>query len=372
MQPIRYENMTKSLFLSLFLLVNCFVFTAQAIEVTQLYTAKVAVDGQSNAERADGLKQAMKQVMLKVGGNSDFEQDASIKSALTRPQAYVAQFYYDRVDQQSMLIAEFDELKVNQLFYQAGLPILGSIRPLLTVWLIEEDNLERKIIDHSSEHLLAQKVQSFSAERAVPMVLPLMDLEDINRVQVSDVWGRFAEPVKEASERYLAEASVIIRVSNNTLVEPVLVDEETCEAPCQVNQYALDWSILEGVQQFGERLHGNSPELLLEQALESISAHIHQQYALSTDTTNVMTIEIANVDSMKTFVEISQFLSDFSAVSSVKLRYAEGEVRRFDIGLIGSEQTFMASVKLVDELQQIIDPLADIDEQAIPVFYWQK
>ncbi|GLX85622.1 hypothetical protein tloyanaT_18740 [Thalassotalea loyana] len=372
MQPIRIDNMAKSLVLTIILLINCFCFSVKAVEVTELYTGKIEVQGQSRADRDTGLQQALEQVMLKVGGNNDFASNPQISTALKSPSRYVAQFYYDRVDQQTLLVAEFDENKVNQLFYDAQLPILGNIRPLLTVWLVEEHGLARNIINHSSDNVLAQKVKAFSEQRAVPMVLPLMDLEDISRVQVSDIWGRFEEPVKVASERYLAEASVIIRISDNTLVEAGISESQNCELPCQQSLYALDWSIVEDYQQFGSRIQGSNPELLVEEALTAISQHIHQQYALSMNTQNIVTIEVANVDSMSTYVAVSQFLADFSAVSDVKLRYAQGSVRRFDVSLLGSRQAFMASIELVDELKQIIDPLAQIDEQATPVFYWQE
>ncbi|QOL25191.1 DUF2066 domain-containing protein [Thalassotalea sp. LPB0316] len=371
MQPIRIQKMAKSLVFTLILLMSCVFLSAQAVEVTQLYTGKVEVQGQDNTSRDIALAQAMEQILLKVGGNNDFLAQQVILDALKAPSRFVAQFYYDRVDQKTLLVAEFDENKINQLFYQAELPILGNIRPLIAVWLVEEQDLSRRIINHSSEHVLARKVKDFSQQRAVPMMLPLMDLEDINRIQVSDIWGRFAEPVKAASERYLAETSVIIRVSNNTLIEQDLAVQD-CQLPCQQTFYALDWSILESYQQFGERLQGSNPELLLEQALVSISEHIHQQYALSTNTRNIFTIEVANVDSLNTYVEISKFLTDLSAVSNVTLSYAQGSVRRFDIALLGSKQAFMASIKLIDKLQQFVDPLAQVDEQAIPVFYWQQ
>jgi len=125
--------------------------------------------------------------------------------------------------------------------------------------------------------------------------------------------------------------------------------------------------LIESYQQFGERIQGTNKQQLLETALVAITQKVNERYALSSESKQQYTIEVANVESLTTYVEITRFLADFSAVTGVKLSYAQGSVRRFELTLLGTEAAFLASLKLVDQLKQEIDPLAGVDEQAIPV-----
>ena len=54
-------------------------------------------------------------------------------------------------------------------------------------------------------------------------MMPLMDLTDANQLTTSDVWGRFQQPIKEASSRYLAEAIVVMRISNSSLLTDTIL-----------------------------------------------------------------------------------------------------------------------------------------------------
>lgn len=43
----------------------------------------------------------------------------------------------------------------------------------------------------------------------LPVSIPLMDLDDNMAVNATDVWGRFADPILKASQRYGAEMVVL-------------------------------------------------------------------------------------------------------------------------------------------------------------------
>ena len=88
--------------------------------------------------------------------------------------------------------------------------------------------LSAKYISSTSNSLLPQSIDDFSQLRGLPLVMPIMDLTDLSAVTITDVWGRFSQPVAQASARYMAEAVVVIRVSNSSLI----VDQEI-EDCCQ-------------------------------------------------------------------------------------------------------------------------------------------
>jgi hypothetical protein len=356
-----------------------FISTANAIELTDLYQAKVTVTSQSNGEKNNALKQAMRQVLLKVGGQSSVLADENVKKALNNYQQFIAQYSYQRENGKIFLIAQFDENKINHLFYQAGLSLWGNLRPQILLWLIEEEGFERQVVAESSNAPYPFIVQQFSQQRGLPISMPLMDLTDVESISIVDLWGRFIEPIKAASKRYQAEAIVVFRLSNSSLL-PQANDEEWCEAPCPQNsepaKYALDWRLFTQSEQLERTTQphfyqGNDKTALFKQALQEMTQEIYEFYALNSAENHQVEIDVVNIDSLEGYVEVFNFLSNLSSVKSVQLVSANGQNRRFRLDLLGDKQTLLASLKLNKQLRQQAD-LTPFRTDNIPVFYWVK
>ncbi|MFT7007896.1 MAG: hypothetical protein ACJAXJ_002435 [Colwellia sp.] len=399
--------MFKTLILLLLVMASFLPFTAiEAVEVKDLYQASVTINSRNNTDKAIALKEALAAVMVKVGGNKSVLENKMIKKSLNDYRLYLNQYRYQLKTIHSMkpvlenqtqtkqlfLLASFNEDKINQLFQQANLAIWGSLRPQVLLWLVNEDGLIRTIMSNSTNSNLPFMVNDFSDQRGLPIMMPLMDLTDANQITLSDIWGRFEQQVRKASSRYLAEAIVIMRISNSSLLASTPqanVEPDNCGLLCtqttvEEQSYILDWSLLawnlEGKQKrVSQQYQGSDQKELLKQGLAEITELIYQHYALSTTSNNDFTIEVANIDSLATYVDVFDFLTNLSAVKSVTLLNAEGASRRFNLQLLGSSDALVASLKLNKQLKQFIDPLArfnastlknEVGELAIPIFYW--
>ena len=398
--------MFKGIFFLLFVITSFLLsMPLKAVEVKGLYQASIAINSQNSSDRAHALKKALAAVMLKVGGEKSVLDNNVIKQSLKNYRLYLSQYRYQHkalqvADQQGnkkqlFLLASFNKDKINQLFQQANLPLWGSLRPQVLLWLIDEQGLTRRIMSNSSASNLPFMVNEFSAQRGLPIIMPLMDLVDTNNIQLSDLWGRFQQPIKAASRRYLGEAIVVMRISNSSLVnfdkdEEVNAEPSDCGLLCaqfhtSKQQYVLDWSLLDwglikGQQKLSQQYQGSVPQVLLEQGLADITELIYQRYALSTTSDKDFVIEVENVDSLATYVAVFDFLNNLSSVKSVTLLSAKAGARRFNLQLLGSEEALLASLKLSKQLTQYIDPLAQFNEPLInekpekfvPIFYWQN
>ncbi|GAA5134303.1 DUF2066 domain-containing protein [Thalassotalea piscium] len=362
-------------YLLLFFLLNYSALSA-AIEVTDLYVAKIEVSSQNNKERIQALKAALTSVFLKVGGQKEVLSLTEIRSALTRYNQYLSKYHYAKNAGKNYLVATFDEVKVNQLFINANIPIWGSLRPQVLFWVVNEDGLSREIVSGSSNSDIGQQLFEFSEQRGLPILMPLMDLTDASIVSISDVWGRFPQPIIQASNRYSAETIIAIRVSNRSLLsEQELQTLESC--PLCRPSLVLDWHLISDVNNvarfnIGKSYQGLDKLALLKEALSDITDEIYKNYAFSSDENNDYIIDIANVSSLSIYSEVTNFLTQLSAVQSVQLINAQGENRRFKLKLIGSKQALLSSLKLNQLLKQEYDPLAPVVENAVPVFYWSK
>jgi uncharacterized protein len=370
---IRYWFVFTTFFMSISICLSI-----HAVEVKDLYVAKVPIESQGQSDLNRALKQTLSAVLIKVGGHKSVLSHEAIKPQLNRYNNFVTHYRYERRDNQQFLKASFDEAKINQLFVEANLPIWGSLRPQVVLWLVDEQGLMREVISETSLSPLINTVSNFSSLRGLPIAIPLWDLSDTNVVSTSDVWGRFSQPVFHASKRYNAEAIIIIRLSDNSLLtdEQMASVTDACELLCQP-AVSLDWSYLPADNEyqpplFSERYEGFDRNELLSQALSDITDDIYQRYALTTGENNQYEIDVANVDSLSRFVQVSQFLQGLSSVQAVKLTQANGQVRRFSLTLLGSQQAFLASLKLNNVLKQHIDILNPIVDEKIPVFYWER
>lgn len=396
--------MLKKLYFLLFVIIIFLPSMAlNAVEVKGLYQASIALNSQNSSDRAHALKKALAAVMLKVGGEKSVLDNNIIKKSLSNYRLYLSQYQHKALQmpdrqgnkKQLFLLASFNEAKINQLFQQANLPLWGSLRPQVLLWLVDEQGLNRRIISNSSMSNLPFMVNNFSAQRGLPIMMPLMDLTDANQIKLSDVWGRFQQPIKEASSRYLAEAIVVMRISNSSLVamnndKQAAIELSDCGLLCaqpepKKQHYVLDWSLLDwslikGQQKFSQQYQGNVPQELLQQGLADITELIYQRYALSTTSHNDFVIEVENIDSLATYVDVFDFLNDLSSVKSVTLLNAKAGARQFNLQLLGSKEALLASLKLNKQLRQNIDPLAqfnealieDHPENIVPIFYWHK
>ena len=384
-------------FIVLFIVISALFSSMQvfAVEVENLYNAKIIVNSQTNSERKLALQQAMRAVVLKVGGQQTLLSVTEIRKAVKNVSRYVANYRYQRNGENIHLMVNFDENKINQLFEQINAPIWGRLRPKILLWLVEESGLTRTIVSTSTHSLdnnnnFPQMVEDFSALRGLPIIMPLMDLTDANNILTFDVWGRFATQVQAASTRYNPEAIIIVRLSNSSLVPLTADSERRDQKECllcqkQKNQYALDWSFIADAQSysideingqiFGEIIYGPTPKELLQQALSTISDKIYQKYALMSNGDNRYIIDVANISSLKRFIKVEQFLQQLSSVKSVKLLSASGDNRRFELSLKSSGRALLASLKLNKQLKHYIDPLAvplaGSFDDVVPVFYWE-
>jgi len=386
---------------------NCFVFccififslsaSVCAIEVKDLYQAKVPVSSQTPSKRNAALKKAMQAVLIKVGGQVSVLKNDAIKQAVSNHRLYVSQYSYSREEikqlplsnnkntssepaiasESLVLLASFDEDKINTLIQNSGLSLWGRLRPQVLLWLIEEDKLSRQILSESSHSNYPLIVANVAQSRGLPVVMPLMDFTDSTNISMTDLWGRFSLPVTKASQRYSADAIVVIRVSNSSLLAESEVQADCrplCDTSTNNEQVVLDWTLFNSnvLQPSKQQYHGENSELLLAKALSDITNVIYQGYALSANTEQEMIIDVANVDSMGAYVALTHFLRELSSVNSVELLSAQGSNRRFNLKLLGSKVTLLSSLKLDNKLKQYIDPLAEVIVDAVPIFYWDK
>jgi len=191
-------------------------FTASATQRIVVNEAKILVEDQSSRAQQKASKQALREVFLKMSGSTQSLSNAGVKAALASPQSLLRSYRYSYEGNQTFYIAEFDASKVAEILQREMLPLWGDRRPETLIWLAVQDKNENKIIiDESLELPIAEALKTTAQERGLPLSLPLMDLTDNVNITTYDVWGRFIEPVREASRRYSVDNIIAARLYEN-------------------------------------------------------------------------------------------------------------------------------------------------------------
>jgi len=183
---------------------------ASAARMADIYTAAVPMVGEGDEVRRAAFSDALARVLVKATGRADAAQDIRLFS---EPAAMVQQF---RRESGSGLWVRFDSAAVRRTLESNGITVWGDDRPLTAVWLaFDMGNGERDVLastpgEGASAALRRDLLESAQA-RAVPLVLPLRDSEEIAEVSFADVWGDFSSRVTQASRRYGADAVLIGR-----------------------------------------------------------------------------------------------------------------------------------------------------------------
>jgi len=298
-----------------------FVFAASivsAAEVTDLYQAQAPVESQSEQDRHRLAPELLKQVLIKVVGDRRAVEQADISALITDAERYIDQFYYqqimktvsgDAAEQQLVLTLEFDANGINNALQRIGLPVWDKIRPQSLIWVAIEYAGKQQLIGEDDEDSLLVYFEQAAKKRGIPLLLPLMDLEDQTQLTFNDVSTGNNIAVKQASDRYGASVIVTARLRGN---------ETSAEISWQAmlgddierwsSQGTVQSAIQSGMDEFADRL-GRRLNI-------SFSAAGH----------NEMAIQVTGIEDYEAYSRLMDYLGSLQVVSDIK------------VGSLGSEK----------------------------------
>ena len=160
----------------------------------------------------------------------------------------------------------------------------------------------------------------------------------MSAVNVDDIWGLFPESVDLASERYRADAVVMMRVYQS-----------------DSGLWSGNW-LLNLKQSFetGSRYESELTELL-ESLVSDLAGVLSSRYAVSKvsgEQGSVLEIEVSHINSFADYVEIQRYLSELPPVSSMTMKWVRNGKAGYQVKLIGSKDQFFEHVDLGGRLKK--------------------
>ena len=330
-----------------------FSATATAARVTDLYAASGVLPAESESPLTDAFNEALGKVLVKVTGRRDAAAPDYLVTLFPDPAQLVQQ--YRREDRETIW-ARFDRNAIKRVLDGAGQPVWGADRPVILVWLALDAGRGRRSILRAESAADALPIRTDEAltfdmeqldevriviveaaeARGMPVLLPLVDAEDLSRLSFAELWGDFGDPVMAASARYGADAVLIGRARGQRVRWTLLQGDER-----------IDWqgSLADGPNATADWLGG--------------------RLATYADSAGKIRLSVAGVNSLEDYGVLTSYLNSIAVVESFDVSRVNGDHIEFEVTVRGDSDRLMRAMRGSRILQPITgtqllnnDPLA--------------
>lgn len=291
--------------------------TCQAA-VTPLYETTIACQSQAEAERQALFKQGLVQVLEKLSGETGFEKDEKVKHAFAHISDYVEQYAY----QGNQLNVRYSTDLINRLMNQSGhTAVWGQRRPNVILWLAVEDNQQRHLVGQETDPVLQAKLETWAKDKGLPLLLPLMDLEDVSSVTVTDVWGQFPTTLQQASKRYDAQVILVAKLSHT---------------PGTEKPWTATWQLFMANDTPSWTVSGATQEEVLMQGIASTSHYLVGRFgqkgiSRTPSSDKPFLVAVDNVQNGNDYASVEKYLSNLQPANAVNIRRIDGAMATFEI-----------------------------------------
>ncbi len=335
-----------------------------AVEVPTLYSAEVPYDQEATDPRAKAYEAALLEVLTRVSGSELANNELLVEELFPSPASFVVQFRRGSAD---TMWVSFDGEAIERTLRATGQTVWGSDRPLTLVWLaVDWGQGKREILGAGDpqlslgqtrsidrNRLLRERLLNYAERRGLPVALPLLDSEDLQKISFSDVWGGFDDRVLEASDRYEADSVLIGRIRPDS-------------------RSRNRWTYHFGGEQ---RSWTGEPEVVLAQIGDLLAS----EFAIQGDAPlRSVQLTIAGVVSVEHFAAVQNLLDGVVVVEDYAIRRVAGDSIVYRVDAHGGAERLRRALRFSgllesepDDAGLADDPLAD-DVIALPAleFYY--
>lgn len=322
----------------------------------RLYQVEVPVSDRSEGAREEATREGGKRVLTRITGYRDPADREELEELIDGLERWVDSYQYvtreDNDEEELKLRVEFDDEALDRAVQAAEAPLWGRERPRTLVWLALRDGNEREILTEEDALERVPELLDAAKDRGIPLIFPIMDLEDRGAVGFADIWGGFDEEVLEASARYGANAILIGRIDQGsdrtrarwTLYEPD--GDNRWQSEAEDRAEALAAGVDETADRFANRfavIGGGDAE---EDRIE---------------------LRVRDLGRLEDYVEAERYLSDLTPVENVRLESLERDTAVFSLAVRGGRNSLDRAIRLGDRLVPVETSEEDDAAGLVPV-----
>lgn len=321
--------MKKMLFLAVLLIF--FPAISGAMKVSNLYQADFTVNSQTADERGEVVPIGLLSILTKLTGDRALSANPSVKESMNRAEYFVSKYRYflpTPESSQYQIQINYDQADVNRILQRANIPFWGDERPLILVWLIVNDQQHvDEIIGSEAADGLFSLVKRKASKFGLPVIFPLMDIEDMHSVVPADVTEMNLAALRKAGNRYAPNALLIGRLD--------LVNDN----------YQSSWELATDKQQWrwdvADKSADNLMDTVMSQVVQTFAKNeANKPVVVERKVPVTMKLEVYNINTPEEQAKLAAYLEQMAAVQSVKVDQVVGDTVDLSLSLKGTQSQF--------------------------------
>jgi len=321
---------------------------ARAVMVEDLYTVELPVADQTTSLRLEAFSEAFRQVIIKVSGSDDALQSPAFKRPIENSARYVKQFQYFNRElaatddsasdlQRLLLRIDFDQQLIEGLLREQNFPVWGRERPSTLLVVSYDVNENIKLVSDDATPDVVEALDRAAARHAVPVLFPLMDLEDIALINIGDIASRQYENINTLAKRYAPNALLVGQIVGRSGAG-----------------WQGDWEVRFAQQAFKWNFRDSSRQAVIDQAIRQLARTLALEYALedhrSVEETLLLSVsELRDIDKL---IEVQGYLKSLNVVESVRVASISKDVVTYRLKLRNDPEDLQRLIEFGEVLEQ--------------------
>jgi uncharacterized protein len=333
-----------------------------AVTVEDLFTVELPVADQTTSLRLESFSEAFKQVIVKVSGSDDALRSEAFKRPIKNSARYVKQFRYltrdlsqeeEELEAENLLLSiDFDQQLIEGLLREHNFPVWGRERPSTLLVISYDVNENIKLVSDDTTPDLVEALDTAAAIHAVPVLFPLMDLEDIALVNISDIASREYENIRTMARRYSPNALLVGQVVGRS-----------------GEGWQGDWEVRFADQIFKWTHKASSKQAVIDQVIRHLAKILALEYALE-DHRRVeqsLLLSVSELEGIDKLIRVQQYLESLNVVDSVQVAMISRDVVTYRLKLRNDPEDLQRLIEFGEILEQEDFPQVSTqgDEQII-------
>jgi len=349
-----------------------YVLPALAGEKLDIYSAAVAVKDDSAAQRARAISKALEAVYVKASGDLRVvDRYPSLAGSIRRASTYVSSFqYFDveiepqplqhdtavdapdteagidaiqggektKLSVQTMLQASFSSDMVQRSLQEAGAPLWQATRPTVLVWLVIEQGGKRHLVNQEFAPTVWAQLQVRAELRGVPIVQPLLDLEEQLLISSDDVWLMDTEKIQAASRRYNADYILVGKLAHT-----------------YSEQWLGQWLIVNQASEKAQRFTVQEQQQFVKVGVDLMADKLAQRFSVAQHNASGKRryeLQVSAVNSPEDYLKLDRYLQSIEGLGNLQLKSIQANDCFFVFESTGDIKNLDALLRLGDKLQR--------------------
>ena len=324
-----------------------------------LFEAEVEVADTSAAVRSEGIVAAFAGVLTKVTGRTDPQAFAAWPRLRQAADSLLVEYRYRSevaaagsdplASRRTLLTVRFDRQGVEALMRAEQLPVWGDTRPATLLLVAVEQGANRYIYTPDALPAAAAAITAASDRRGIPLLEPLMDLEDRTTLTFTEVWAGFPETIERIRARYGPDAVLVARLFNEAAAA-----------------WRAQWTLYHGRDR--EAWTSRGPlATTLEAGLSELADRLARRYVPDTGSGEQrLRLAVVGIASPADYARTLDFLAGLSAVSDLRPVLAGRDSLELELVTDVAPESLLRTIALGGMLVPVIDPGQPLG--ALPLF----